>query len=174
MHDSLRVSVCVCMCVHACNGSNVYVSPFLNSMPNSVPGCAAQQNFPLTNRGKSITSRLREPLSIRRWADSAVPAAEGGREREVGMEMIALQAVKCMAVLRTLCGHCTTRLLNPSVGERDRGGEESARIHAWLVNTTSGSLLSCKGNWALLVSHFLTHTCSLSIYSNTADWQVLI
>lgn len=63
------------------------------------------EHFALTNRGKSITSRLREPLSIRSSADSAVPAAEGGIEREVGMEMIALQAVKCAAVLRTLCGH---------------------------------------------------------------------
>lgn len=90
------------------------------------------------------------------------------------MEMIALQAVKCMAVLRTLCGHRATRLPNPLVEERDRGGEESAHIHAWLVNKMGCSLLSCKCNRALLVSLFLTHTCSLSAYSNPAAWQVLI
>lgn len=60
------------------------------------------------------------------------------------MEMIALQAVKCMAVLRTLCGHCATRLLNPLVEEQDRGGEESTWIHARLVNNTGYSLLSYK------------------------------
>lgn len=49
-----------------------------------------------------------------------------------------------MAALRTLCGHCATRLLNPLVEERDRAGVESARIHARLVNNTGCSLLSCK------------------------------
>lgn len=53
-------------------------------------------------------------------------------------------------------------------------GEESAHIYAWLVNTIGCSLLSCKCNWALLVSLFLTHTCSLSFYSNAAAWQALI
>lgn len=49
------------------------------------------EHFPRTNGGKSITSRLREPLSIWRWADSAVPAARGvvrerGRARGEGRE----------------------------------------------------------------------------------------
>ena len=58
------------------------------------------------------------------------------------MEMIALQAVKCAAVLRTLCGHRATRLLNPLVEERDgeerrgeeRRGEERTHMHTRLVN----------------------------------------
>lgn len=41
------------------------------------------------------------------------------------MEMIALQAVKCAAVLRTLCGRRATRLLNPLVEERERRGEDT-------------------------------------------------
>lgn len=41
------------------------------------------------------------------------------------MEMIALQAAKCAAALRTLCGHPATRLPNPPVEERDGEGEES-------------------------------------------------
>lgn len=45
------------------------------------------------------------------------------------MEMIALQAVKCTAVLRTLCGHRATRLLNPLVQERDGEGEVSTCTH---------------------------------------------
>lgn len=44
--------------------------------------------------------------------------------------MIALQAVKCTAVLRTLCGQRATRLLNPLVEERDGEGEvRRARAH---------------------------------------------
>lgn len=53
-------------------------------------------------------------------------------------------------------------------------GEESAHIHAWLVNTIGCSLLCCECNQALLVSLFLTHTCALSIYCNTVVWQVQI
>lgn len=123
------------------------------------------EHFPLTNRGKSIASRLREPLSIWRWADSAVPAARRGWVG--GTEMIALQAVKCTALLRTLCGRCATRLLNPLVKKQDRGESESSHMHAWLVNTRGGSLLSCGCHGALPVS--LSLTCSLSIYTNAVD-----
>ena len=83
-----------------------------------------------------------------------------------GMEMIALQAVKCAAVLRTLCGHRATRLLNPLVEERDgeerrgeeRRGEERTHMHTRLVNTMGCSLLSCERHRALLVSLFLAPT----------------
>lgn len=155
-----------CLCVHACNGSNVYV--FLFSQANAQRCswlCSAaklawevSEHFPHTNRGKSITSRLGEPLSIWRWADSAVPAAEG-REREGSGD-----GNDCFTSGK-MHGGVENPLWTPrytpsqsSSGGAEWRGEESTCTHAWLVNTIGCSLLSCECNRALLVSLFLTHT----------------
>lgn len=46
------------------------------------------------------------------------------------MEMIALQAVKCTAALRTLCGRRATHLLNPPVEEEEgEEGEGGGGVH---------------------------------------------
>lgn len=82
------------------------------------------------------------------------------------MEMIALQAVKCMAVLRTLCGHRATRLLNP-VGEPDSWGGEH-----------TDTRLACKYNSSLslgLQQQLSTIGFSFSdSYLLPVAWQVLI
>lgn len=169
MHVCLPVFSCVC--VHVWDDSNVYVFPLNTKAQRFSWQCSAAklaweawEHFPLTNRGQSITSRLRKPLSIWRWADTAVPAAGGGKERgKVGMEMIALQAVKCAG------NPLWTQRYTPaqSSGGGVKGSGE--RMHTRLVgNTKDCSLFSCECNLALLVYLFLTHICSTSIYPNAA------
>lgn len=133
MCDCLRARIC------ACTDNNVYVFSLLHAMPPpplpTPPSGVAKlpwkvwEHFALTNRGKSITSRLRVPLSIWGRVDAAFLFSPRGAEREgVRVEVIALQALKCPVVLRTLGGHCATQLQSSGEG-RARGWGRAERSH---------------------------------------------
>lgn len=72
--------------------------------------------------------------------------------------MIALQAVKCMPLLRALCGCCATFLLKALADGLDRL-QLRAQTHAWRVNTIDCSPLRRRHNQALRFPLSL-HACA--------------
>lgn len=78
------------------------------------------------------------------------------------MEMIALQAGKCAAVSRTLCGRGATHVRNPPVEARDGRGEERACTRSACKYNALLSLLSCECNRALL-GFSSSDSCLLSV-----------